>query len=179
MACDEAELMRLATEYRRKYKSPYELNDMHMRSLETDAEKSIALNLEAKINDIDVNYTMKHFYNELGSKGDIFKNRKSIKRVASKVSPKGTPKTSPKGTPKTTLMQYAIHSCLCVMQNTTHNHKLITPPSCNFQSSAPSAAFSPTRFFTTGTYPAMKSATDTIPAASWLRICSTNASSVH
>lgn len=102
MACDEAELMRLATEYRRKYKSPYELNDMHMRSLETDAEKSIALNLEAKINDIDVNYTMMQFYNELGSKGDIFKNRKSIKRVASKVSPKGTPKTSPKTSPKGT-----------------------------------------------------------------------------
>jgi len=102
MACDEAELMRLATEYRRKYKSPYELNDMHMRSLETDAEKSIALNLEAKINDIDVNYTMKHFYNELGSKGDIFRKSKSIKRVASKVSPKGTPKTSPKTSPKGT-----------------------------------------------------------------------------
>ena len=100
MACDEAELMRLATEYRRKYKSPYELNYMHMRSLETDAEKSIALNLEAKINDIDVNYTMKHFYNELGPNGYIFKKRrKSTKR---NTSPTGTPKTSPKAcSPKT------------------------------------------------------------------------------
>ena len=99
MACDEAELMRLATEYRNKYNSPYELNYMHMRSLETDAEKAIALNLEAKINDIDVNHTMQRFYSELGSKGDIFRKSKSIKRVAS--PPKASPRSPRACSPKT------------------------------------------------------------------------------
>ena len=100
MACDEAELMRLATEYRSKYNSPYELNYMHMRSLETDAEKAIALNLEAKINDIDVNHTMQRFYSELGPTGHVFKTRKSVKRIAS--PPKASPRPSPRAcSPKT------------------------------------------------------------------------------
>jgi hypothetical protein len=93
--CDNTELMRLANEYRRNTKIPYELNYMHMRSLETDAEKAIALNLEAKINDIDVNHTMRRFYSELGPNANVFKTARSLSRKNTTMKTSPTPKKSP------------------------------------------------------------------------------------
>jgi len=49
--CDEAELVRLAIEYAR-FRCPYLLSYVHMRSLETDAERARALQLEANVNDV-------------------------------------------------------------------------------------------------------------------------------
>ena len=48
--CDEAELVRLAIEYAKyvtdtEFHCPYKLAARHMRSLETDAERGVALRL--------------------------------------------------------------------------------------------------------------------------------------
>ena len=44
--CDEAELVRLAIEYATEFRCPYQLSAAHMRSLETDAERGRALQLD-------------------------------------------------------------------------------------------------------------------------------------
>ena len=49
--CDEAELVGLAIEYAR-FRCPYILSYVHMRSLETDAERERALQLEANVNNV-------------------------------------------------------------------------------------------------------------------------------
>ena len=50
--CDEAELVHLAIEYATEFRCPYQLSAAHMRSLETDAERETALQLEAKVNNV-------------------------------------------------------------------------------------------------------------------------------
>jgi len=50
--CDEAELVRLAVEYATRFHCPYQLSAAHMRSLETDAERGRALQLEANVNNV-------------------------------------------------------------------------------------------------------------------------------
>jgi hypothetical protein len=49
-ACDEAELVRLAIEYATECRCPYQLSAAHMRSLETEAERGVARQLEANVN---------------------------------------------------------------------------------------------------------------------------------
>ena len=51
-ACDEAELVRLATEYATECRCPYQLSAAHMRSLETEAERGVARHLEANVNKV-------------------------------------------------------------------------------------------------------------------------------
>jgi hypothetical protein len=50
--CDEAELVRLAIEYATRFHCPYQLSAAHMRSLETDAERARALQLEVNVNNV-------------------------------------------------------------------------------------------------------------------------------
>lgn len=50
--CDEAELVRLAVEYATRFHCPYQLSAAHMRSLETDAERGRALQLEVNVNNV-------------------------------------------------------------------------------------------------------------------------------
>lgn len=50
--CDEAEMVRLAIEYATMFRSPYQMSASHMRSLETPEEKTAALQLEAKVNNV-------------------------------------------------------------------------------------------------------------------------------
>ena len=49
--CDEAELVRLAIEYANRFHCPY-LSAAHAQSLETDAERARALQLEANVNNV-------------------------------------------------------------------------------------------------------------------------------
>jgi len=49
--CDEAELVRLAVEYATEFRCPY-LSAAHAQSLETDAERARALQLEANVNNV-------------------------------------------------------------------------------------------------------------------------------
>jgi len=56
--CDEAELVRLAIEYATEFRCPYQLSAAHMRSLETDAERGRALQLETNVNNV-IRYTMR------------------------------------------------------------------------------------------------------------------------
>ena len=72
--CDEAELMRLASNYGNKYHSLYELSDANLRSLETKEERTAALRLEHKVNNFI--FQQKRFYSEMGSHGSVFKTRK-------------------------------------------------------------------------------------------------------
>jgi hypothetical protein len=51
-ACDEAELVRLAIEYAAQFRCPYQLSAAHMRSLETDAERGVARQLEVNVNNV-------------------------------------------------------------------------------------------------------------------------------
>jgi hypothetical protein len=48
--CSEAGLMPLAIDFATQFRCPYQLSGIHMRSLETDAERATALRLEAKVN---------------------------------------------------------------------------------------------------------------------------------
>jgi len=48
--CSEAGLMPLAIDFAIQFRCPYQLSGIHMRSLETDAERTTALRLEAKVN---------------------------------------------------------------------------------------------------------------------------------
>lgn len=57
-ACDEAELVRLAIEYATDFRCAYQLSAAHMRSLETDAERGRALQLEVNVNNV-IRYTMR------------------------------------------------------------------------------------------------------------------------
>ena len=57
-ACDEAELVRLAIEYATEFHCAYQLSAAHMRSLETDAERRRALQLEVNVNNV-IRYTMR------------------------------------------------------------------------------------------------------------------------
>uniref|UniRef100_A0A6C0M173 Uncharacterized protein n=1 Tax=viral metagenome TaxID=1070528 RepID=A0A6C0M173_9ZZZZ len=57
-ACDEAELVRLAIEYATEFHCAYQLSAAHMRSLETDAERGRALQLEVNVNNV-IRYTMR------------------------------------------------------------------------------------------------------------------------
>jgi hypothetical protein len=50
--CDEAELVRLAIEYANQFRCPYQFAAMHMRSLETDAERATARQLEVNVNNV-------------------------------------------------------------------------------------------------------------------------------
>jgi hypothetical protein len=50
--CDEAELVRLAIEYATQFRCPYQFAAMHMRSLETDAERGVARQLEGNVNNV-------------------------------------------------------------------------------------------------------------------------------
>ena len=52
VACDEAELVRLAIEYAAQFRCPYQLSAAHMRSLETDAERGVARQLEVNVNNV-------------------------------------------------------------------------------------------------------------------------------
>ena len=72
--CDEAELMRLASNYGNVYHSLYELSDANLRSLETKEERTMALRLEHKVNNFI--FQQKRFYSEMGSRGSVFKTRK-------------------------------------------------------------------------------------------------------
>lgn len=56
--CDEAELVRLAIEYATQFRCPYQLSAAHMRSLETDAERGRALQLEINVNNV-IRHTMR------------------------------------------------------------------------------------------------------------------------
>ena len=56
--CDEAELVRLAIEYATEFRCPYQLSAAHMRSLETDAEREAALQLEVNVNNV-IRHTMR------------------------------------------------------------------------------------------------------------------------
>ena len=56
--CDEAELVRLAIEYATEFRCPYQLSAAHMRSLETDAERGRALQLEVNVNNV-IRHTMR------------------------------------------------------------------------------------------------------------------------
>lgn len=49
-ACDEAELVRLAIEYATVFRCEYQIPATHMRSLETEAERGVARQLEANVN---------------------------------------------------------------------------------------------------------------------------------
>ena len=52
-ACDEAELVRLAIEYATVFRcNEYKLSANHMRSLETEAERVVARQLEANVNKV-------------------------------------------------------------------------------------------------------------------------------
>lgn len=51
-ACDEAELVRLAIEYATVFRCEYQLPATHMRSLETEAERGVARQLEANVNKV-------------------------------------------------------------------------------------------------------------------------------
>lgn len=92
MGCDKAELMRLASEYGNKHHSLYRLSDANLRSLETKAERTMALELEDKVNDVIFQQT--RVYSELGSHGSIFKTRKHKPRTPS--PKKASPNTSPR-----------------------------------------------------------------------------------
>ncbi len=98
MGCDEAELMHLAFEYGNKHPSLYKLSDAHLRSLETKEERTMALQLEDKVNDVIIQ--QRRVYSELGVHGSIFKSRKHKPRTPSPKTPspkKASPKTpSPK-----------------------------------------------------------------------------------
>jgi hypothetical protein len=50
--CDEAELVRLSIEYATQFRCPYQFAAMHMRSLETDAERATARQLEVNVNNV-------------------------------------------------------------------------------------------------------------------------------
>lgn len=50
--------MRLAIEYATEFRCPYQLSAAHMRSLETDAERGRALQLETNVNNV-IRYTMR------------------------------------------------------------------------------------------------------------------------
>jgi hypothetical protein len=56
--CDEAELVRLAIEYATEFRCPYQLSAAHMRSLETEAEREAARQLETNVNNV-IRYTMR------------------------------------------------------------------------------------------------------------------------
>jgi hypothetical protein len=56
-ACDQAELVHLASEYATEFRCQYQLPEKHMRSLETDAEREIARKLEANVNNV-IRHTM-------------------------------------------------------------------------------------------------------------------------
>ena len=49
--CDETQLKQLAIAYA-QFRCPYLLRYIHMRSLETEKEKNIAIDMEQKVNDI-------------------------------------------------------------------------------------------------------------------------------
>lgn len=51
-ACDEAELVRLAIDYASMFRCEYQLPATHMRSLETEAERGVARQLEANVNKV-------------------------------------------------------------------------------------------------------------------------------
>lgn len=51
-ACDEDELVRLAIEYATVFRCEYQLSAAHMRSLETEAERRVARQLEANVNKV-------------------------------------------------------------------------------------------------------------------------------
>ena len=51
-ACDEAELVRLAIDYATVFRCEYQLPATHMRSLETEAERGVARQLEANVNKV-------------------------------------------------------------------------------------------------------------------------------
>jgi len=57
-SCDEAELVHLAIEYATEFRCPYQLSAVHMRSLETEAEREIARKLEANVNNV-IRHTMR------------------------------------------------------------------------------------------------------------------------
>ena len=57
-ACDEAGLVRLAIQYATEFRCPYQLSAAHMRSLETDAEREVARQLEIKVNGV-IKYTIR------------------------------------------------------------------------------------------------------------------------
>lgn len=50
--CDEAELVRLAVDYASMFRCEYQLPAIHMRSLETEAERRVARQLEANVNKV-------------------------------------------------------------------------------------------------------------------------------
>jgi len=50
--CDEAELVRLAGNYAHEFRCPYALSSVHMRSLETSAERDAAKQMEARVNKV-------------------------------------------------------------------------------------------------------------------------------
>jgi hypothetical protein len=100
MGCDEAELMRLTSEYgnvSHSYTFPKRL-----LAFDFEHEKKIALQLEKKVNNVILQ--QRRMYGELGSHGSIFKTRKHKPRTPSpkKASPqKASPqKASPKASPK-------------------------------------------------------------------------------
>jgi len=57
-SCDEAELVHLAIEYATEFRCPYQLSAVHMRSLETEAERERALQLEVNVNNV-IRHTMR------------------------------------------------------------------------------------------------------------------------
>ena len=86
MGCDEAELMRLTSEYgnvSHSYTFPKRL-----LAFDFEHEKKIALQLEKKVNNVILQ--QRRMYGELGSHGSIFKTRKHKPRTPSpkKASPK-------------------------------------------------------------------------------------------
>lgn len=50
--CDEAELVQLSIEYAHEFRCPYALSSIHMRSLETSAERDAAKQMEARVNKV-------------------------------------------------------------------------------------------------------------------------------
>lgn len=50
--CDEAELVQLAVNYAHEFRCPYALSSVHMRSLETSAERDAAKQMEARVNKV-------------------------------------------------------------------------------------------------------------------------------
>jgi hypothetical protein len=102
MGCDEAELMRLTSEYGNVSHS-YTL-PKRLLAFDFEHEKKIALQLQEQVNNVIVQ--QRRMYGELGSHGSIFKTRKHKpmkppKKASPKASPNASPKTSPKASPKT------------------------------------------------------------------------------
>jgi hypothetical protein len=50
--CDEAEWVQLAVNYAHEFRCPYALSSVHMRSLETSAERDAAKQMEARVNKV-------------------------------------------------------------------------------------------------------------------------------